>query len=51
MEDGDWMLHGLDILGSIANILGIYGITKAVQLVAEYGVETYLPWYERRILD
>jgi hypothetical protein len=45
------MLHGPDILGSTTNILRIYGIVKAIQVIAEYGIETHLPWLERCILD
>ena len=31
--------------------MGIYRIMKAIQIIAEYGVETYMPWFEQYILD
>jgi hypothetical protein len=29
---------------------GIYGIMKAIQIIAKYGVEKYKPWFEQHIL-
>ena len=31
--------------------MGIYCIMKAIQIIAEYGVEMYMPWFEQYILD
>jgi hypothetical protein len=45
------MLRGPDALGSTTDFVGIYSIMKAIQMIAEYGVETYMPWFEAHILD
>jgi hypothetical protein len=45
------MLHGPDIIATISTVAGICTIMKMVQIIAEYGVGTYLPWLERCILD
>lgn len=45
------MLLGPDFLGSTTDFVGIYRIMKAIQIIAEYGVETYMPWFEQHILD
>jgi hypothetical protein len=31
--------------------VGIYRIMKAIQIIAEYGVEMHMPWFEQYILD
>jgi hypothetical protein len=36
---------------TLATVAGIYSIMKIIQIIAEYEVETYLPWLERCILD
>lgn len=45
------MLQGPDTLGSTTDFVGIYSIMKAIQVIAEYGIETYMPWFEQHILD
>ena len=45
------MLQGPDALGSTTDFVGIYRIMKAIQIIAEYGVEIYMPWFEQYILD
>jgi len=45
------MLQGPDILGSTTDFVGIYSIMKAIQMIARYGVEVYMPWFEQHILD
>jgi hypothetical protein len=45
------MLQGPDTIGSTTNYVGIYSIMKAIQMIAKYGVEMYMPWFERHILD
>ena len=45
------MLRGPDTLGSTTSLVGIYSIMRAIQVIAEYGVKTYMPWFEQHILD
>jgi hypothetical protein len=44
------MLQGPDPIGSTREFVGIYGIMKAIQIIAKYGVEKYMPWFEQHIL-
>ena len=44
------VLRGPDFLGSTTGFVGIYCIMKAIQIIAEYGVEMYMPWFEQYIL-
>jgi hypothetical protein len=43
------MLHQPDSIGSTSYV-GIYGIMKAIQVIAKYGVEKHMPWFEQHIL-
>jgi hypothetical protein len=45
------MLQGPGLLGSTMSFVGIYSIMKAIQIIAKYGVEKYMPWFEQHILD
>jgi hypothetical protein len=35
----------------MTSFVGIYCIMKAIQIIAEYGVEMYMLWFEQYILD
>jgi len=37
------MLQGPDALGSTTYFVGIYSIMKAIQMIAKFGVEMYMP--------
>lgn len=45
------MLRGMVDIGSTVDIVGIYRILRALEVVGLYGVDEYWPWLSRRLFS